>query len=70
MKPMKEISGNFVFEPVVGKRAVICCNDGNILYTSVVAAICNANDRGIEIETRNTIYKLTYSEQTRLPYAV
>ena len=60
MKPMKEICGNLVFEPVVGNRAVICCNDGNTLFTSTVAAIRNATDRGMELETRNTVYKLTY----------
>ena len=70
MKPIKEIRGNLAFKPVVGKRAVICCSDGNALFTSTVAAIRNSADTGIEIETRNTIYKLTYSEQNELPHAV
>ena len=56
----KKLCGNLAFEPAVGNRSVICCNDGNALFTSTVAAIRNATDKGIEIETRNTVYKLTY----------
>ncbi len=60
MKPIKEIYGKLAFEPVVGNHAVICCNDETLLFTSTVMEIRNATDSSIELETRNTVYQLTY----------
>ena len=58
MKPVKEIKGKFAFEPQIGVRSVIYCEDKQI-WTSMVVGILNATDKCVEIETLNTIYKVT-----------
>lgn len=69
-KPVKEICGYPAFAPVIGSRAFVCCDNGDTIWTSAVVDVRNATDSGIEIETENTIYKLTYTEDYELPEAV
>jgi len=68
IKPIKEVSGTIAYRLEKGYRAVICCSDGNTFFTSLVEDIRNSSVSGIEIETMNTIYKLTYAHE--LPCAV
>ena len=68
-KPVKEICGYPAFTPVIGNRAFVCCDNGDTIWTSLVVGVRNITDSGIEIETKNTIYKLTYTEN-ELPKAV
>lgn len=69
-KPVKEICGYPAFNIVIENRAFVCCDNGNTVWTSVVKNIRNATDNCIEFETQNTIYRLTYSDNCRLPKAV
>ncbi len=61
-KPEINIMGNFCFEPSIGYRAFIKKDNGETLYTSQVVDVRNKTENGIEIETKNTIYKVTFSE--------
>lgn len=61
MKPVIEISGSLGYKAERGYRAFICREEGKMLFTSQVIDIRNETADGIEIETQNTIYKLTYS---------
>ena len=61
VKPVIEIKGNLGYELECGFRAFIKGEDGNMLFTSQVVDIRNENSNGVEIETQNTIYKLTYA---------
>ena len=58
MKPVKEVKGRFAYEPQVGVRSMIYCEDKQI-WTSMVVGILNVTDECVEIETLNTIYKVT-----------
>ena len=57
MKPVKEVKGRFAYEPQIGVRSLIYCEDKQI-WTSMVVGIINATDECVEIETLNTIYKV------------
>ena len=59
-KPVIEIKGNLGYQLECGYRAFIKKEDGGMLFTSQVVDIRNEDSNGVEIETRNTIYKLTY----------
>lgn len=61
VKPVIEIKGNLGYKLECGFRAFIKGEDGNMLFTSQVVDIRNENSNGVEIETQNTIYKLTYA---------
>ena len=61
MKPVIEISGSLGYKAERGYRAFNCREEGKMLFTSQVIDIRNETADGIEIETQNTIYKLTYS---------
>lgn len=63
MKPIIEISGNLGYKLERGYRAFICKEEGDTLFTSQVIDIRNETAGGIEIETQNTIYKLTYTSE-------
>ena len=52
MKPVKEIKGRFAYEPQVGVRSMIYCEDKQI-WTSMVVGILNVTDECVEIETLN-----------------
>ncbi|MDD6735148.1 MAG: hypothetical protein PUE13_02420 [Clostridiales bacterium] len=65
MKPIKEITGYLAYKPIIGKRLVICTKH-HMIWTSPVAAIRNSTETGIEIETKNTVYKLTFLERLML----
>lgn len=69
-KPVKELCGYPALPPLVGKRDFIHCANADVIWTSTVVDVRNATDSGIEIETENTIYKLTYTEDYELPEAV
>lgn len=66
-KPVKDICGYPALTPLVGMRAFIHCDNADVIWTSLVADVRNSTDSGIEIETENTIYKLTYPENYELP---
>lgn len=61
MKPYFEISGRLEYPLEIGYRAFICKDDGKTIMTSQVLDIRNETDDSIEIETRNTIYKLKFA---------
>ena len=54
-----KIIGHFAYEPAIGKRLVIYV-DKDVLWTSTVADVRNRTDTGIEVETRNTVYVVTF----------
>lgn len=60
-KPVVEISGKLCYKLKKGCRAFVQDTSGEKLMTSQVVAIRKATTKGVEIETRNTIYKLTYA---------
>lgn len=62
-KPIIEVTGKLGYPLECGYRAFIKKNKGDMLFTSQVVDIRNETSSGVEIETRNTIYKLTYAEQ-------
>lgn len=68
MKPVKEIMGNLGHPVEVGYRAFIKQEKGTMLFTSQVVDVRNETQTGMEIETRNTIYKLTFDKEN-LPLA-
>ena len=70
MKPIKEIYGNPAFLPAIGSRAVVYCEGDRTMITSTVVDVRNLTEKGVEIETKNTVYKLTYFGDGSLPYAV
>ncbi len=61
-KPEINITGNLCFEACIGYRAFIEKDDGDTIYTSQIVDVRNRTATGIEIETKNTIYKVTFSE--------
>lgn len=61
MKPVIEISGSLGYKAECGYRAFIRRGEGKMLFTSQVIDIRNETADDVEIETQNTIYKLTYS---------
>lgn len=69
MKPTIEISGNLGHPIEVGYRAFIRQEKGTMLFTSQVVDVRNHTDEGVEIETQNTIYKLTFDKENELPLA-
>lgn len=68
MKPVKEVKGRFAYEPQVGVRSMIYCEDKQI-WTSMVVGILNATDECVEIETLNTIYKVTLTDKKEFSVA-
>lgn len=62
MKKVIKVRGFLGRAAVVGDRASICCDDGSHYLTSPVVGVRNDSATSIEIETLNTIYKLTYIE--------
>ncbi len=67
-KPEVNILGNLCFEACIGYRAFIKKDNGETLYTSQVVDVRNKTENGIEIETKNTIYKVIFSAES-LPIA-
>ena len=66
MKKIVRVRGVLGRAAVVGDRASICCNDGSHYLTSQVIDVRNDNAIGIEIETLNTIYTVTYVPKDEL----
>lgn len=60
MKKIIKVRGFLGRAAVVGDRASICCDDGSHYLTSPVVGVRNDNAAGIEIETMNSVYKVTY----------
>ena len=61
MKPRKEINGKFCVEPKIGQRAFVLLEDNRTMCTSMVVDVRNRTENSIEIETKNTIYIVTFS---------
>lgn len=59
-KPVKEITGSLRYHLEKGYRAFVQETSGETIMTSQVVDIRNETLSGVEIETQNTIYKLTY----------
>ena len=57
-KPIKLIAGDIGNKLAIGNSAAIYCEDGRIIITSPVEHIRDRTNYDIEIETRNTIYRL------------
>lgn len=57
-KPIKLIAGDIGNKLANGNSAVIYCEDGRIIITSPVENIRNHTNYDVEIETKNTIYRL------------
>lgn len=70
MKKTVEITGTLGQGVKVGNRAVIHSKEGPSYYTSKVVDVLERTSSGIEIETLNTIYKITYPQDTNLAEAV
>jgi len=60
IKPIVEITGNLCYELQKGFRAFVQETGGKGIMTSQVLEIRNETTEGVEFETLNTIYKLTY----------
>lgn len=61
MKPIVKLKGSLAYAPVVGERAMIL-QDGNLkYYTSQLVAV-HKRWHSIELETKNTIYRITYEK--------
>ena len=70
MKKTVEVNGVLGQNATKGNRAVIHSAEGPSYYTSKVVDVRNESKTGIEIETLNTIYKITYPEGFKLADAV
>ena len=55
--------------PNVGEFAIICIKGIPEIYTSRVSKIRKKTSRGIEIETKETIYKIKYDKYHRFNVA-
>ena len=69
-KKIKELTGCLVYKLARGKGAVIKCVDGVSYYTSDVVDIRNITASGVEIETKNTVYILSFPSGEPLSKAV
>lgn len=70
MKKIVEVNGVLGKNLAKGNRAVIHSAEGPSYYTSPIVDVRNESKTGIEIETFNTIYKITYPEGYTLAEAV
>lgn len=70
MKKIIRVRGFLGRAAVVGDRASICCDDGSHYLTSPVVGVRNDSATGIEIETMNSVYKVTYVPKDELVEAV
>lgn len=66
MKKIIELKGVLGQNVTKGDRAVIFGVSGPSYYTSKVVDVRNESKVGIEIETLNTIYRITYPESFSL----
>lgn len=63
MKPIVEITGILCYELNSGFRAFVQETSGRGIITSQVVDVRNETADGVEFETKNTIYKLTYAKE-------
>ena len=68
-KEVKRVHGNLGYMPNVGEFAIICIKGVPKIYTSRVAKIRKRTSRGIEIETKESIYKIKYDKYHRFNVA-
>ncbi len=61
IKPIVEITGTLCYELKKGFRAFVQQTGGKSIMTSQVIDVRNETADGVEFETLNTIYKLTYA---------
>lgn len=60
-KRVEEIKGSLSYQVEKGYRAFIQKTSGETIMTSQVVDVRNETSDSVEIETQNTIYKLTYA---------
>ena len=65
MKQIVKLKGSLVYEPEIGERMVIIQGENPEYFTSKVVAIRRRRLRSIEVETINTIYKVTYEKRKK-----
>lgn len=64
MKQIVKLKGSLAYKPAVGERMMIL-QDGNLkYYTSRLMAV-HKRWRYIELETQNTIYRITYEKRKK-----
>lgn len=63
MKPIVELTGILSYDLEPGFRAFIQETNGKRIMTSLVVSVRNETADGVEFETKNTIYKLTYAKE-------
>ncbi len=60
-KQVKYVSGELgIVEK--GKRGMIYSTDGKIIFTSEIVDLKNKTEHGIDIETLNSVYKVSYPQ--------
>lgn len=62
IKQIVELTGTLCYELKEGFRAFVQETSGKGIITSQVVEIRNETTKGVEFETLNTIYKLTYDD--------
>ena len=65
MKQIVKLTGTLVYKPEIGERMVIIQGENPEYFTSKVVAIRRRRLRSIEVETINTIYRITYEKGKR-----
>lgn len=65
VKPVVKLKGNLAYEPVIGERVMILQDGNPKYYTSKLVAVHNRKKSGIELETKNTMYKITYEKRKK-----
>ena len=65
MKQIVKLKGSLVYVPEIGERMVIIQGENPEYFTSKVVAIRRRRLRSIEVETINTIYKVTYEKRKK-----
>ena len=60
MKLVVKLKGSLAYEPAIGERMIILEDGKEKYYTSPIKAIRKRMGKGLELETKNTIYKITY----------
>ena len=62
MKQIIKLKGSLPYRPVVGERMMIFQNGKPKYYTSVVVVIRKNRRHSVEVETKNTVYRITYEK--------
>ncbi|MBS7297641.1 MAG: hypothetical protein KIG65_01010 [Eubacteriales bacterium] len=65
MKQIVNLKGSLVYKPEIGERMVIIQGENPEYFTSKVVAIRKRRLHSIEVETTNTIYRITYEKRKK-----